>query len=165
MMGRAAWNTRAALRSREEAAQATVEMAIVAPVLIVLALIVYNVMLFAGAVARFDRVAPDIVLAHAVSPEGEGSGGLSDTTERVRAALEDAMDGYGLEIEVAGEPGADAEGSMLSLAGTLATYTCTMRLAPWPSGLSIAGVSLGTPTFLVHERAVTIDPWKPGVVA
>ena len=44
----------------EERAQATVEMAVVAPVLLALALIVYNVMVFAGAVARFDRVVPDI---------------------------------------------------------------------------------------------------------
>ena len=59
-------------RLREERAQATVEMAMIVPVLLVLALIVYNVMIFAGAVARFDRVVPDIVLAHAVAPDGEG---------------------------------------------------------------------------------------------
>ena len=53
------------MRLREERAQATVEMAVVTPVLLVLALIVYNVMIFASAVARFDRVVPDIVLAHA----------------------------------------------------------------------------------------------------
>ena len=52
------------------ARRATVEMAVVAPVLIVLALIVYNIMMFLSATARFDRVAPDIVLAHAVSPVG-----------------------------------------------------------------------------------------------
>ena len=40
------------MRLREESAQATVEMAVVTPVLLVLALIVYNVMIFAGAVAR-----------------------------------------------------------------------------------------------------------------
>ena len=57
---------------REERAQATVEMAVVTPVLLVLALIAYNVMIFAGAVARFDRVVPDIVLAHAC---GAGRGG------------------------------------------------------------------------------------------
>ena len=57
------------MRLREERAQATVEMAVVTPVLLVLALIVYNVMIFASAVARFDRVVPDIVLAHAVASE------------------------------------------------------------------------------------------------
>lgn len=44
--------------AREERAQATVEMAVVAPVLLVLALIVYNIMLFVAATARFDRIAP-----------------------------------------------------------------------------------------------------------
>lgn len=58
------------MRLREERAQATVEMAVVTPVLLVLALIVYNVMIFASAAARFDRVVPDIVLAHAVASEG-----------------------------------------------------------------------------------------------
>ena len=62
----------------EERAQATVEMAVVTPVLLALALIVYNVMVFAGAVARFDRVVPDIVLAHAVAPEGEGDKSSAD---------------------------------------------------------------------------------------
>lgn len=60
------------MRLREERAQATVEIAVVTPVLLVLALIVYNVMIYASAVARFDRVVPDIVLAHAVAPSGEG---------------------------------------------------------------------------------------------
>ena len=54
---------------REKRAQATVEMAVVAPVMIILALIVYNLMQFACAVARFDRVAPDIVLAQGGLPK------------------------------------------------------------------------------------------------
>lgn len=60
------------MRLREERAQATVEMAVVTPVLLVLALIVYNVMIFAGAVARFDRVVP----RHRASAcRGVGGGG------------------------------------------------------------------------------------------
>ena len=134
-------------RLREERAQATVEMAVVTPVLLVLALIVYNVMVFAGAVARFDRVVPDIVLAHAV------------------AQIQHAMEGYDLQIEVSSEQGTTtSDGGLLSLSGTFRTYTCTMRYEPWPSSLSIAGVSLGAPAQLSHERAVTVDPWRPGVV-
>lgn len=153
------------MRAREELAQATVEMAVVAPVLIVLALIVYNIMVFLSATARFDRVAPDVVLAHAVAPEGDGTGELSDASERVKEVLQSAMDGYDLEIEVTSAEGVAArDEGILSLDGTLRTYTCTMRYRPWPSGLSIAGVSLGAPAFLSHERAVTIDPWRPGVI-
>ena len=152
-------------RLREERAQATVEMAVVTPVLLVLALIVYNVMIFAGAVARFDRVVPDIVLAHAVSPGGEGDDSVVDASATVQAQIQDAMEGYELQIEVSSEQGTAAtDGGLLSLSGTFRTYTCTMRYEPWPGSLSIAGFSLGAPAMLTHERAVTVDPWRPGVV-
>lgn len=150
---------------REERAQATVEMAVVTPVLLVLALIVYNVMVFAGAVARFDRVVPDIVLAHAVAPSGESDESSIDASATVQAQIQDAMEGYDLQVEVSSEQGtAVSDGGLLSLSGTFRTYTCTMHYEPWPSSLSIAGLSLGAPAQLSHERVVTIDPWRPGVV-
>ena len=148
----------------EERAQATVEMAVVTPVLLVLALIVYNVMVFAGAVARFDRVVPDIVLAHAVAPSGEGGSSI-DASATVQAQIQHAMEGCDVQIEVSSEQGTTtSDGGLLSLSGTFRTYTCIMRYEPWPSSLSIAGVSLGAPAQLSHERAVTVDPWRPGVV-
>lgn len=149
----------------EERAQATVEMAVVTPVLLVLALIVYNVMIFASAVARFDRVVPDIVLAHAVAPEGEGDERSIDASVTVQTQILNVMEGYDLQIEVSSEQGAaTSDGGLLSLSGTFRTYTCTMHYEPWPSSLSIAGLSLGAPAQLSHERVVTIDPWRPGVV-
>ena len=149
------------MRLREERAQATVEMAVVTPVLLVLALIVYNVMIFASAVARFDRVVPDIVLAHAVASEGEGDESSADASATVQTQILNAMEGYDLRIEVSSEQGAEAlDGGLLSLSGTFRTYTCTMHYEPWPTSLSIAGVSLGAPTTLSHERAVTVDPWR-----
>lgn len=152
-------------RMGEERAQAVVEMAVVTPVLIVLALIVYNVMLFSSAVARFDRVAPDIVVAHAVSPAGSvGADGGSSAGE-VASQLEHAMEGYDVEVEVSVEGAGEAAGeSLLSLVGSLHTYRCTMRMHPCPSRLSIAGVNLGAPAVLAHERTVTVDPWRPGVI-
>lgn len=154
------------MRVQEESAQATAEIAVVAPVLIVLALAVYNVMTFVSATARFDRVAPDIVIAHAVSPEGDGTGSLVDASERIKGHLEKAMGNYGVEIEVTGEDGDGTRGDgLISLDVGLRTYTCTMKFKPWPTDLTIAGVPLGAPAFLTHERAVTVDPWRPGVVA
>ena len=135
------------MRLREERAQATVEMAVVTPVLLVLALIVYNVMIFASAVARFDRVVPDIVLAHAVAPGGEGDESSADASATVQTQILNAMEGYDLQIEVSSEQGAEAsDGGLLSLSGTFRTYTCTMHYEPWPTSLSIAGVPLGAPT-------------------
>ncbi len=154
----------------EEGAQATVELAVVAPVLVVLALITYNMMVFVSATARFDRVAPDIVLAHGSSPSasepdaGAGTGGVADA---VAAELECAMEGYEVEIEVEvseeGQGGGDGAAS-LGLTGSLRDVTCAMRYRPWPQGWSIAGVELGAPLFLEHERRITIDPWRSGVI-
>lgn len=148
----------------EERAQATVEMAVVAPVMVVLALIVYNLMLFAAASARFDRVAPDIVLIHAAAPAGTREDGTRpDTCSVVQAQLEAAMKGYDVEIDVAREGGSTV-GGMLSFVGEPETYRCTMTYRPWPSDFSIAGVRLGAPTLLTHRRDCVIDPWRSGVV-
>ena len=90
----------------EEGAQATVELAVVAPVLVVLALISYNMMVFVSATARFDRVAPDIVLAHGSSPpasESDAGAGTWGVADAVAGELERAMEGY--EVEIRGRPG------------------------------------------------------------
>ena len=151
--------------ARECRAQAVVEMAIVTPVLIVLALISCNLMIFAAAVARFDRVVPDIVLAHAVSPAGmTGADGGEDATATVAAQIERAMAGYDVEITVERSMGAGEDGGMLALVGALHTYRCTMSYTPWPGALSIAGVNIGSPLALKHVRETVLDPWRPGVV-
>lgn len=149
---------------RETRAQATVEMAVVAPVLIVLALIVYNIMMFLSATARFDRVAPDIVLAHAASPAGadDREGSVVGT---VAAELSEAMGSYGVEIEVTcAEEESSGVGSVFSLVGGQRTYRCVMKYVPWPGNVVLAGVDMGAPVVLEHIREVTVDPWRPGVV-
>lgn len=154
--------------TREERAQATVEMAVVAPVLLVLALIVYNLMVFVSASARFDRVAPDIVIARGVSSSGDAGADakVSDVSSEIAEAIEGAMGSYDIEVEVtcASGGGVQEEERGLSLVGALRTYRCSFRMRPWPSGLSIAGVSMGAPAFLEHAREITIDPWRPGVI-
>lgn len=153
----------------EERAQATVEMAIVVPVLLVLALITYNLMQFLAATARFDRVAPDIVLAHGVSPAlADGQAGTAASAcEEIDRQLTLAMEGYNVEVDVSSEQGTSEEGGdpMLGLVGSLRTYRCSFTYEPWPRSFSIAGVSLGAPALLRHEREVTVDPWRSGVVA
>lgn len=148
---------------RETRAQAVVEMAVVTPVLIVLALIVYNIMLFVSATARFDRVVPDIVIAQAVSPSGEL--GSDDVSGRIAEQIEDAMDGYDIEVEVASDgEGESGDDSLFTLVGGLRTYRCVMRMRTWPGSLTIAGVDMGAPLELSHGRDVVVDPWRPGVV-
>lgn len=149
---------------RERRAQATVEMAVVLPVLLVLGLITSNLMRFAVAVARFDRVAPDIVVAQGISPEGDGGAGQA-ALEAVRGELATAMEGYGVDVEVTVEDRGFGSEETFSLAPLTRSFTCSMAMTPWPSVVEIAGVSLGAPTRLRHERTMIVDPWKPGVVA
>ncbi|MBY4797222.1 pilus assembly protein [Collinsella sp. AGMB00827] len=154
---------------RENRGQATVEMALVAPVLIVCALIVWNLMIFVSAVARFDRTAPDLVLAHGASPVGGEGAAPAASADVIRSELVRAMDDERVEIEVSVDTGAgqgahQASESILALVGTLRTYRCTLRYIPWPQELSIAGVDLGAPAVLSHTREIVIDPWRPGVV-
>lgn len=146
---------------RERSAQATVEMAVSAPAIIVLAVIVFNLAVFASAVARFDRVAPDIAIAHGVAPAGEGQKGAQ---EAIAAQLREAMEGYGVEVDVTCEEEEDPSSTILTLIVNPRTYRCTMRYVPWPTGIEIAGVPIGAPLALVHERSVVVDPWRPGVV-
>ena len=146
---------------KERRAQATVEMAVVAPVLIVLALIVYNLMQFACAAARFDRVAPDIVLAQGVSPQGDAC--LSKTAT-VESVLQEAMGTYSVRVKVTNEADSAKGAELLSLVAAPQRYHCEMTFAPWPQNIEIAGVALGSPLQLKHERTVVVDPWRPGVV-
>lgn len=148
----------------EERAQATVEMAVVTPVLLVMALIVYNLMVFASATARFDRIAPDIVLAHGVAPSGDDHAGTGETAASIQAEIAEVMGDYDVEVEVSVERGSEQTESLLSLVGAMRSYRCEMRYRPWPSNWSIAGVSLGAPLELTHVRDVAVDPWRSGVV-
>lgn len=101
----------------EERAQATVEMAVMAPVLIIVALIVYNLMVFISATARFDRVAPDIVLAHGASPVGGEGAATAAVAATVKTELERAMGTYDIEVEVSVAEEEDGSPHSTALAG------------------------------------------------
>jgi hypothetical protein len=135
--------------------QMVVELAVTLPVAIVVALVCYNAARFAAACARFDRIALDAVLSQGVSPPGkEASGSASGL---VQACIEQGMGGPGdaFTIEVAEEEGTLPQ---------LSCYRCTLCMRPWPSQLVVAGVRLGAPELLRHERSLTVDRYRPGVV-
>jgi hypothetical protein len=149
-----------------ESGQMTVEMAVLMPVTIVVALVAYNLVRFVGACALFDRAAADCVIAHGVSPS-EGGGDGPDV-ESVRAALEGALPSESCEVSVEAEgSGSTASPSgavTFPLSPSLTTFTCTLRYRPWPSSFVLAGVGFSPPLALVHERSVVVDCHRPGVV-
>lgn len=133
---------------RGEGGQMAVELAIVAPVILVVLVIVIDMLVFAGECARFDHVAPQRVLAHAASAPMDGyDAGVR--VDAIQAALEEDFAKNGSSVEVSCE---DAGAALASMT----VYRCALRFAPWP--LSVAGA----PALLEHECSIAVDPYTPG---
>lgn len=148
---------------RSQSGQMSVEVAVVAPVVIVVAIAIANIMSFLNACAKFDRVSLDAVVAHGVSPSGM-QGELS-AVEQVQRAIEDAMgESPAISIEVSAAPIAPSFDSLATLNPNLARFTCTMRFRPWPQRFRIAGASFEAPFEITHSRSLAIDRYRPGVV-
>ena len=87
---------------RGEGGQMAVELAIVAPVILVVLVIVIDMLVFAGECARFDHVAPQRVLAHAASASMDGyDAGVR--VDAIQAALEEDFAKNGSSVEVSCE--------------------------------------------------------------
>ena len=147
-----------------EEGQMVAEMAVVAPVMIVVAIIAVNLMWFLEASSRFDRLAPDVVAALAVSP-GAADGGSQE--HAVTQALQEAMsDLRGVSVSVSARSLWDdlASGAGFTMAPHLTRYECTLTYEPWPSSLTVAGIQAGVPACLVHTKVFTVDRYRPGVI-
>lgn len=149
--------------AREASGQMAVELALLVPVIVVVALVAVNLMRFAELCARFDRVSLDAVLAQGVSPEG-GSEGMRGA-EAVREALEAAMGDGSCEIEVSvADASGSGGGATFDLGAGTVRYVCVMRMRPWPSRAEVAGVGYQMPAMLRHEREFVVDRYRAGVV-
>lgn len=149
---------------RDERGQMVVEMAVVTPVMIVVAIVCANLMWYLEAAARFDRLAPDVVMAVAVSPAG-GEGGSQE--HAVTVALQEAMsDLRGVSVTVSARVLWDdlSSGVGFTMAPHLTRYECTMYYEPWPSSLTVAGVQAGIPARLERTKSFTVDRYRSGVL-
>ena len=124
----------------------TVEFVVAFPVVVVVAVIAVNAMLFFSECAAFDRVARDAVRVHAASPAyGQG---LEQSRASVQAAIEEALAQPYTDVRVA------VEGASLGHV----TFTAHAGIPPHPvrHGHEVAGVR-GVAAFLgacgrIHHR-------------
>lgn len=139
----------------ETSGQATVELAVLMPVVIVVGLILINLGFFIECSSRFDRVSQDMVLAHGASPEGEQSSehAIAEITE----AIKEAMANDSLEVNVKTEKIDMWSGGTFSLNPARIKFVCEMKYKPIPASFSIAGVSIQSPFELSHSRSVVLD--------
>lgn len=150
--------------SAGEGGQMTVELAVMVPVTIVVALIVLNLMWFVEACAAFDQAALDAVVAHGVFPAGEQT--QAAAVAQVESALEQALGREGTcEVEVSAQAvSGGSETTSLVISPLLTRYTCTLTYHPWPRLLRMPGVTYEAPLALRHERELVVDRYRPGVV-
>ncbi len=138
---------------RGRSGQLTVEFAVGFPVMIVVAIIATNAVLFFGDCAVFDRAFREAVRVYATSPAYEQT--VQDSKELITEALSETMSADRLVVGVAVE----------SVSGGHTCFTGTVQFKPTLFGLnlksSVFGVELPS---LSHSTSLVVDCYKPGVL-
>lgn len=135
-----------------ESGQMTVEFMVMLPVLLIVAVIAVNVLLFFSECAAFDRLAREAVRIHACSPTyGQSS---ERSCSQIDQMIKESFEEEYLESSVS------VSGSS---SGHL-TFTSTLVFHPTLFGMGLRSEVLGIalPHF-EHSVAYTIDPYKSGV--
>lgn len=140
-------------KPNETRGQMTVELCVVIPVVIVIAVIACNALTFFGACAEFDRVGRNAVRTFAAVPAAGTEPGACEGS--VLSAIEDALSADNLEFDVSSS--SDYRG--------YEEYVMTMSFHPMLFGLGLKQEVLGVPLPpLTHESRLTVCPYKPGVL-
>lgn len=137
----------------DEGGQMTVELMVVLPAVIIIAVIVVNALTFFGLCAEFDRVGRNAVRICATSPAAEQ--GLDQSISLVEETVSEAMDLEDGECAVSASQ--DALGHV--------TFDLVLTYYPTLFGLGLKsevfGVSLPQ---LTHSTSLVIDVYKPGML-
>lgn len=138
---------------RNSSGQATVELAVVFPVVIIVAVILVNAALFFSECSAFDRQFRNAVRACAASPAyGQDQGSICAQIKRM---LDEAIERDYLEVQV------DCSGGGFGLT----TFTATAEFSPTLFGLGMKSevFGVGLPK-LRHTSSLTVDCYKPGML-
>lgn len=136
-----------------ERGQATVELAVVFPVALVVAVIAVNALMFFGTCASFDRVARQTICAYAAAPSAGQDVGT------VAQCVEDELGRY------AGVAAEDVHVSAEASSSGLTRFVARVEYAPTLFGMRMRGAVFGVPLpALVHEVSLTVDMYRPGIL-
>ena len=140
-------------RMRDGSGQATVEFAIALPVIVAVAVIAVNALLFFSECAAFDRAFRGAVRVHATSPAyGQGA---SESCALIKQTIDAVVADEGIETEVSAAGGGAGH----------TTFTATISFSPTLFGMGpvtdVFGVALPR---LSHTSVMTVDCYKPGVI-
>lgn len=150
---------------RSDKGQMAVELMVCMPVVLALAIISCDLLVYLGDCAAFDRVSAEVVRLHAASPAA-AEYSVSAQRGSISAGIKRAMGSadrltFSVSAESSAAQGASGNGSVGSLVSWQRCYTCVMRYSPWPFTSGGFGAS---PLAIAHSRSYVIDPYHPGVV-
>jgi hypothetical protein len=146
-----------------------VELAVCLPVVMAVLAIVFNLMVFLGDCARFDRLAAEVVRTRATSPPDSyyGLGACEDMVgldlEELFNTMDDRLrtnvDAYAILPD--GSTQSWRDGVTIALLPHHEVYVCTLEYRPWGFGTRFLGFELPG---ITHTRSFTIDPFRPGAL-
>ncbi len=133
--------------------QAMVELAIVLPVIIIIAVIAVNALTFFSQCSAFDRTFKQIASTIGTSP-GYGKD-IGDTKALLETTLEEKFNNEFLEFEV----------SVNAVSGGFQEFKGQLKMHPTLFGMGLRGEVFGVPLLtLNHEQRIVIEVYKPGVI-
>lgn len=138
---------------KDSSGQMTVELVVAFPVLLIVALVAVNALLFFSECASFDRLMREAVRVHASSPAyGQG---IDQSIALVQADLDSKFEADYLDVEV----NAWAEGAGHT------RFSASLFFSPTLFGRSLKAEVFGV-SFprLVHTTSLVVDTYKPGVL-
>lgn len=136
-----------------ESAQATVELAIMFPVVLIIALIAYNALSFFTLCATFDRVFNQSVITRCSSPAyGEGLGNMRQYVEN---DIQDMLMSNNTEAAI----------NIESVSGGMIKFTGELNMKPSLFGMSMKDSIFGCTIYPIkHSKEFIIESYKPGVI-
>ena len=138
---------------REKSGQATVELAVVFPVVLIVAVIAVNVLTFFSYCSSFDRTFKQSVACLGSSPAyGESIGNIKSYVEKdlKDTLLQDYLD-FNISVE--------------SVSGGFYCFDGSLIMSPTLFGMGLRDEILGIPLpKLTHRQQLKIDVYKPGVI-
>ncbi len=141
------------IKKLSDRGQMSVELAVVLPVVIIIAVIVVNALTFFSECSSFDRIARNAVRVCATSPAYEQD--LSQSISKVSDLIESAM------------PSENTESSVSASDNGLGYTSFTLTLSYYPTlfGLGLKSEVFGVPLpSLNHSVSIVIDTYKPGML-
>lgn len=133
--------------------QMTVEFVIAFPVMLSVAAIAINVVLFLSECAAFDRLAPEAVRVHA------SARAYGEDAAQARVAIQEELtqrfsrDYLSFDVESYDE------------FGGLQTYVLTLEFEPTLFGINLKSKIFGVELpRITHQSIMTINPYRPGVL-